>query len=355
MKKTFTLLNLLILSFITQAQTITQSDHPVVGEVWIEFIDTTGGGMVISPPGSGQTFDFTNLTIHDTVGVLFQPLSAAPAYMNAASNFPGSGMCVLNTADSAGTFFGSDPDGFYLNGVYQPNLFSNPSVGLNISSITFDPGQLLIPTPFSYQDTRNHTSNFTFSFVPTGIPLPITVTVSSSNIQFMEADGEGTLISPFGTFSNVIRYKEFTYTVDSTDYSGIINSTVEYSDTTISYTFVKNGPQTVLASVDIDPVTLNSIRASYYDPFSVVGLGESNAAPVLYPNPASNQISLSNVRQNSTLEIFDYTGKLIKSIQSLGMGGRIIMHTEELSPGMYFLRMSESGKLYSSQKFQIIR
>jgi hypothetical protein len=355
MKKILPFLALLGITYTGKTQTITQADHPVAGEIWLQFIDTTGGGVVIDPPGTGLNFDFTNLTIHDTDAVVFEPVSAAPAYMNASTNFPNSGLCVLNLADSSGTFLQSAPDGFYLDGQYSPGLISNAQVGLNIDAISLDPGRLMVPTPFAYSDTRNHTSNFTFSFNPTGIPFPITVTVSSSFVQFMEADGEGTLTTPFGVFPGVLRYKEITYTVDSTFYSVFLNDTVEYSDTTISYSFVKQGPHMMLASVDLDPNTFTPIRASYYDPAVLVGTEQNSITPVLYPNPANEVITLSNVRDNSMLEIFDYTGRVIKQLSNIGMGNRLIMRTEELPSGMYFLRMSEGGKVYNNQKFQVVR
>lgn len=353
MKKTFLLLSALFSAFAGKSQTITQSDLPVVGEVWIEYIDTTGGGISIDPPGTGLNFDFTGLNIHDTDGFIFQSINDAPAYMNASTNFPGSGMCVLNNTDSTGTFFSTSSDGLFLSGFYRPGLISVPQVGLNLDAVYLNPGRLMIPVPFAYPDTRSHTSNFSFSFSPT-FP-PITVTVSSSFVQYMEADGEGTLTTPFGVFPGVLRFKEITYTVDSTDYSALLTDTVEYSDTTVSYTFVKQGPHAVLASIDLDPNTLSPIRASYYDPLALVGTEEKSLSPVLFPNPATDQISISHVRENTTFEVFDPTGRLLKTIQALGLSKGLIMHTEELSSGMYFLRMSQSGKVYSHQKFQVVR
>lgn len=353
MKKIFTSLALLAFSITGNAQTITQADHPVVGEVWLEFIDTTGGGLTIDPPGTGLSFNFTGLNIHDTDGVLFQAVSDAPGYMNAGTNFPGSGICVLNPADSSGTFFSSSTDGFYLDGIYSPGLISNQAVGLNIDAVELDPGRLLIPSPFAFQDIRTHNSNFTISFNPSG--TPITVTVSSSYVQSMEADAEGTLTTPFGTFPGVLRFKEVTYTVDSTFYSAILNNTVEYSDTTITFTFVKQGPHAVLATVDVDPNTFTPIRASYYDPLSLVGEVEQRPAPVIYPNPANEQISISNVRENSQLEVYDYTGKLLKTFVATGLSRGLILHTSEWASGMYFIKLVQAGNVYSHQKFQVVR
>jgi hypothetical protein len=356
MKKVITLFVAVLTMVGTgKAQSITQADHPLVGEVWVEFIDTTGGGIVIDPPGTGLNWDFSTLNAHDTDAVLFSPVSDAPAYMDVSGNFPNANLCVLDIDDTTGTFLKSDVDGFYLEGIYEPGTISDPQLGLNIDAITLNPGRLMVPTPFAYQDTRNHTGTFAFSFIPTGVP--VTVNVSTSFVQYFESDGEGTLTTPLGVFPGVLRFKEITYIVDTTTFSPpnpFVNDTIEYHDTTVTYFYVKQGPHMLLATVELDPISFNTISASYYDPVVLLGQKENSKPLVIAPNPARDQITLNHVRENSLIEVFDFSGCNIKTLNTGGLGQKLIMNTEDMPAGFYHFRISSQGVIYGNEKFQVI-
>mgnify|MGYP003142610780 FL=1 len=75
----------------------------------------------------------------------------------------------------------------------------------------------------------------------------------------------------------------------------------------------------------------------------VLGVGETNFdnGIIVYPNPANNQITLLN-RTNSPLtlvQLFDVSGKLIRTINVSNMGAQATIDLSELASGVYLLQI----------------
>jgi hypothetical protein len=356
MKKIFTALLACMALQHAQAQTITSANFPNSGEIWVEFIDTTGSLVTIGPAGSGQTWNYgTSFNVGDTSAFNFRPLSDAPAYMNLQSAFSSADMMVLGDAnDSSATLFESNPTGFYLDGAYDQGLLVDAQLGLNQNYLDFNPNRLYIPAPFAINDTRNNNARFGLTFTFSGI----TINTRTYFIQSFEADAAGTLTTPMGTFNNVLRIKEFTYQLDSTSYNpSLIADTTSMKDTTIAYQFVHANSHCLLMSVSIDPISLQVTQASYYDPIFAVGNEESNSIPVsIYPNPAGEEFYLNHIRNNSTIQIFDITGKLIKDQFLGGMESSIKMNTADMPAGFYFFSISNTKNgNYFNGKFEVVK
>jgi hypothetical protein len=356
MKKIFTALLACMALQHAQAQTITSANFPNIGEIWVEFIDTTGSLLTIGPAGAGQTWNYgTSFNVGDTSAVNFRPLSDAPAYMGLQSTFSNADLMVLNDLnDSAATLFESNPTGFYLDGAYDQGLFVDAQLGLNQNYIDFNPNRLLIPAPFAINDTRNNNARFGLTFTFSGI----NINSRTYFIQSFEADASGTLTTPMGTFNNVLRIKEFTYQLDSTSYNpSVIADTTSMQDTTITYQFVHANSHCLLMTVSVDPISLQVTQASYYDPIFAVGNEESNSIPVsIYPNPAGEEFYLNHIRNNSTIQIFDITGKLIKDQFLGGMESSIKMNTTEMPAGFYFFSISNTKNgNYFNGKFEVVK
>jgi hypothetical protein len=110
-------------------------------------------------------------------------------------------------------------------------------------------------------------------------------------------------------------------------------------------------------SVDVDPITLQPTQASYYDPIVLVGDKENESVPVtMYPNPAVDEFFLNHIRTNSTIQIFDVTGKLVKDQFLGGMESSIKMNTADMQAGFYFfsIRNAKNGN-YFNGKFEVVK
>ena len=339
-----------------QAQTITNANFPNTGEIWVEFIDTTGSLVTISPAGSGQIWNYgTSFNVGDTSAVNFRPLTDAPAYMNLPSTFSSADMMVLDDLiDSSATVFESNSTGFYFDGLYDQGLFVDSQLGLNQSYVDFNPDRLIVPAPFAINDTRNNNARFGFTLSFSGI----TINSRTYFIQSFEADASGTLTTPMGTFNNVLRIKEFTYQLDSTSYTPpVLPDTTSMQDTSITYIFVHANSHCLLMTADVDPVSLQVTEASYYDPIVAVGNEETNTIPVsIYPNPAGDEFYLNHIRNNSTIQIFDVTGKLINNQYLGGLESNVKVNTADMPAGYYFFNISNpvNGNYYNG-KFEVVK
>ncbi len=357
MKKIFTLIALCVSALGLNAQTITSANFPVVGEVWLEFEDTNAVNVIIQGTGAGQTWDYSNaFNVSDTTATIFESISAAPAYMNATTNFPTSDLAVIDHADSTATFLESNSTGVYFDALYEPGIISDPGLGLNLDFIDFNPDRLIIPAPFSLNDTRANNARFSLTFTPSGVP--ITITSTQTFVQDFVADASGTLTTPMGTFNNVLRIKEYTYQIDSTTFTPpLAPDTVAYGDTTIMYSFVHANSHIILMSADVNPSTNLVFQARYFDPIVLVGEEENETIKVgVYPVPAVNEFYMTQIRPGSTVQFFDYSGKLVNEINVNNLDRNIKVNTEDMAAGFYLYRVfnSKSGQ-YANGKFQVVK
>lgn len=360
MKKIFTLLLAGAAICNANAQTITSANFPNAGEIWVEFKDSTGSAITISAAGTGQNWNYgTSFTVSDTSGINFRPVSDAPAYMNAATNFPGSNLVVIDDLnDSSATFMKSNATGFYFDGVYDEGTLNDPTLGLYISAIDYNPDRLIVPAPFSYNDTRDNNAKFHLSFTYSAPPITTQIDINNYTIQNFVADGTGTLTTPLGTFNNVLRIKEFTYQIDSTDYSlPLIPDTVNIHDTVITYSFLHANSHCLLMTAEVNPISLQVIKASYYDPIVLVGESENKTIPVtMYPNPATEEFYLNHIRSNSSIQIFDVSGKLFKSESLANLESNVKVNTLDMPAGFYFFSISNAKDgNYFNGKFEVTK
>ncbi|WP_396336226.1 hypothetical protein, partial [Klebsiella pneumoniae] len=87
MKKILLTSILLISTLFAKSQALDYLDLPVIGELWIEFKDTTATNIVITGSGAGQTWNYLNsFNVHDTIEFLPQATSSAPTAI--ASLYP---------------------------------------------------------------------------------------------------------------------------------------------------------------------------------------------------------------------------------------------------------------------------
>ena len=355
MKKIFTLISAFAAVTAVQAQTITSASFPTVGETWIEFNDQTGGTVNITPGGAGQSWNYsTSFTVSDTDAVFFQSIFDAPSYINIPTIFPaGNSMDIgIQGQDTMYSIYKYDATGFYLDGFYQANLINDPSVGLVVNYIDYSPDRLVIPAPFSLNDIRTNNARYDMNFTASGFNIGI----KSYTMQTLEADANGTLTTPMGTFNDVLRIREFNYIIDSTTYnSPLIADVVNLHDTTITYTFVHANSHCVLMTAQVDPISMQVTDASYFDPIVLTGVQANETVPVtIDPNPAVDAFYLNHIRNNSTMQIFDVAGKLVKLQSLAGLESSVKVNTSDMQAGLYFFTLTnaENGQYFSS-KFQV--
>lgn len=79
----------------------------------------------------------------------------------------------------------------------------------------------------------------------------------------------------------------------------------------------------------------------------------------LSPNPANESVeisfNLSDMPQDATLTLSDWTGKVIETIKVLNENGSIYVNTSKLPNGLYSCSLRNNGRLLTTQKLSILK
>ncbi len=307
----------------------------IIGETLITY-----NGAYVSPGSSGtnQTWDLTSISSTSTLSCNF----VAPSSTSYGGSFPNANIAAATT--------NSSNIGYYL--LNSSVMQNNGSRGNNITLAYSDPEDLL-----RYPMTYNKTFSDTWS----------TQFVNQSYLYYREgtttvtADGYGTLITPEGTFQDVLRVHILQSYQDSTylDYDPFI---ITYTNS--QYLWYKEGIHFQLASI----YTLTSSFGQTYSgaSWSDNNVGIENYSNLitscsLYPNPVSNNLNIDlSLVKNQDLEI-----NIINSIgQTINKSGlikgnigdnSINLNLENLPEGIYLALISSEGKNILTQRIIISR
>ncbi len=331
----------LTISFAMQSQSITivQADLPVAGTNWIEENDTIATTLFVTPGSAiAQNWNYSSVfqsVYKDTTSYI------SKTGLPGASSYPGSNVAAYNPADSIAAFFVSNATGFYVDGFYFTS--ANPN-----GVVDFTPNLVYVPTPFTYGNTNNSNSTYSFTIVSGGQ----TYTYVHNSYSQITADAFGSLTTPTGTYPNTLRIKNYTIGGDSIYlFYGTPFETNVYAggDTTTSYNWLRNNTKAVVMSLSLD--ASGTIRDGSYLSAATLGaadLEKRNKGLEVYPNPTSDHITFSiknaGVNQVSLL-VYDALGKVVVE-KNLNIDGIISNHNiniAELNDGIYVYRLIGEG------------
>jgi len=291
----------------------------------INFIQT---GMVEEgPAGANQIWNFGDYTGQTLAGSLEDPSTTPYAEM-----YPEADMVGI-FPDALGTqyyFYDHQSDGVYTRGFEIDGL---------VSQVYYEPRQDLA-SPLSIETTWSDSSYFasnSFGFVTEG----------ASNFV-AEVDGYGTLITPDGTYENVLRI----HTVETIEL--ILDVGIgppQISESVIeSYGWVIDGfPIPILLTFDQttdgEPSDGGSRMVSGLTTFTT----EANTLEgvSLYPVPAIDFVTLdlgNNEIGNAEVRLFDVKGSLLKSFRQNPGRSQIRINVSDLPAGFYSVQIrAEEG------------
>lgn len=319
--------------------TVTNATFPAAGDSLVFAIDNAPLGMnPATPPGGGQTWDFSTLQKDDNLSTVYHPASAGAQ----SANYPGAELVVLgqagetyfnvtNTKFEALGYAGADPAGFGLNVVTK-----------------FSPAMIERYAPMNFFDIKSQQSNIGLSFptdqppldsIFSGIPVNIDsmrVLITTNRTEVV--DGWGSAVIPGGTYP-VLRNKRTDYTTTGLEVYVVLfpgfGNWVDLStiigggggggglggfigtDTTVTYRFVSNTEkeEIAVATMSNDLSTVESIR---FKNISSVPTIEPSAAfsggIQAFPNPAVESVRFdctNLVAGDYTLKIFNIIGKCV--------------------------------------------
>ncbi|MBI3240447.1 MAG: T9SS type A sorting domain-containing protein [Flavobacteriia bacterium] len=299
-------------NLLAQPTLTATSINPTVGESF-----TVYNCAYISPgsAGSNVTFDLSGLS---------QSSATTLDYAAGNASYPGSNLTAT-----------------FTSGAQSNNIYMNASA----SGLTYV-GMLAGPTSFQYQDamelnyyplTYNSTnSDYFHATFTSGVAWERFGTITA------EADAYGTLITPEGTFTNVMRVH---YSQDYKDSCSITEVTY-LSDV---YVWYKDGFHNELASVS-SLTTSQGSTTQYAGYLETAGLGlteEENVALSVYPNPATDlaTIRLKANESMKALTVTDMNGRVIDVSYTSNTNG-LSLDVSSLDAGLYLIELHyESGEI----------
>lgn len=343
MIRKFTLLVLLVSTFVLQSQTLTQSfNEPVIGDVNNYYPTDTAlftTGLPTTITGSTSVWNFTNLRAQLP---LITENYVSPSTSTTSASYTG---CTV--LQNAGTLF------TYLKSTTSPTT-QTEVLGLSSTtmSLKFTNSAILTKYPVSYGST--HTDNISGTFV-------YSVSGTCSGNITTNADGLGTLNLPNSqSLTNVLRVKSVqTITLSYIIPIGTLKQTV--------YNYYHSSQKFPIVSINYTSITLTGQTStvtgvvtghSAYFTAQPVGINsqainESNFS--IYPNPALNQFYLQLDNPNAkpvNVEISDLTGQKVKSI-AIGTGNiNEAIATNGMTKGLYFVKVTQ-GTAVSTRKLLI--
>jgi len=291
--------------------TIQSSDFtPTVGET---FLLNYGTYVSEGNPGANQTWDLSSASNMQQITVNVK---------TANNQYPGSNRELEYVGSSS------------LHANFSANAYEIVGESANGVSTVFTNPKKLYQFPMTMG--TNFTDNFTADVSTSGVVLSRTGTVTST------VDGYGTLITPAGTFTNVLRVKSIHLSTDS--YMGqSMNASFEI------YSFIKAGTHFELAAVTIYDTGAQQGENVYYVDGSTLSLLEKpdKLNAVIYPNPANEHLILSTDEIIDQICIRDLNGREIKTLSNQSLEQ---VDVSELASGVYYITIT-AQEASSTQKF----
>ena len=261
--------------------------------------------------GANQTWDFSQLpTLSSNGNFSIVPYASSPY----AATFPTANLTFKTTTTDV-----PDPSYTYYK-LTSANLETVGEESSTGSQLELD-HYIMFEFPYIYNTVINDTYQFQDE--------PTIITTTSTY------DGYGTLITPFDTFTNVIRQKSVQI------YSSSFSTTF--------YTWQTTNPFKVIMGVGFINGIVTSNFVEVYTNFTALGVNDfkKESTIVLYPNPTSAFLNL-RLANNQAIERVVVTDILGKKVLEQNKNTAQI-NVESLSAGLYIVEVYNATEKYQTK------
>lgn len=317
-------------SLAVSAQSIVTTDNiPQIGDHVVIGIcsDIPDSAALSASTGTGQTWDFSSLIEIEEQYFDFVEPSTTPW----STQFPTSNICGISWTGSHTYYEFTSSE---LNTVGSAVLIPPSDTALMI----YTNDETIVPIPYSHGTVNNTT--FSGTSYALGFSSPFNGTLD------FEADGDGTLILPNGTFPNVVRYHFFrTQTIG-------FNTTTKHQWAWVSEDF-----RFWLLLMESNFDGFSTSHLVWYDKnpesagTSVTEIEVKNW--VAYPNPVSSGavIRINTDISFDQLTLLDLSGRDVKSFSKTQTEFRM----DGVASGVYLLKIQDKdGAVISVQKLRVL-
>lgn len=315
--------------------------QPIIDDTWQPSIgDSYALGVLddafdFPTAGANQTWDYSAINLIANTSADFVDATTTPY----ASDFPNSNIAMNDGVSTAYIYYETSTTEFLDWGLATPqssSIYSDPLVHL--------------PFPITYGD--NVSDNATGTLYGGTVTRTVTTTI--------EGYGYGNLILPGTTLNNILCVKLQQDAIDDLGGGNVLTTSIE------SYLFLSpNESYTVLwLNEHIDPT--GTTRHGYIKS-AYVGLQEEvnkgDLVTTVFPNPiqegeeANLRLQVKEAKIVN-IKLIDITGKTVKNIGSTQLStgeNTILIETESLEAGIYFIQTSTSNGEHRSTKKLVVK
>ncbi|MBK7128516.1 MAG: T9SS type A sorting domain-containing protein [Crocinitomicaceae bacterium] len=353
-----------LLCFAAGAQiTVTETDLPEAGYTYFVSADTTTAVNLGTPSAVSQSWDYSSLLLHyfkvptydSTINTSYAadfPASTHYTYGPAAfySGLHGGAPVGTQGMNNGYMFWRRDITGFWIVGFRaEEGDYANKNV-------TLLQQELLVGCPATYNDVFNNTARWELLFDENSANADTTYVNNVEKV--LTADAFGELITPTGTFSNVIRLHEYVITSDSAyaEFMSVPVYAMELNrDTLNNYIFLDNNTHYPVCVVHADKNN-TVLYVEYYEGYSMTEISNVEVISQLnvFPNPSTGnfQINLEDSQiENTKLIITDLNGRVIYQSNLSENQNDISVKT---SPGLYNYTVMKDNEIIATGIIQIL-
>jgi|YNPMSStandDraft_2_1061718.scaffolds.fasta_scaffold03346_4 hypothetical protein len=313
---------------------VTQNHLPTVNDT-IHYKTGTFINFDPNANGTNYTWDFSQVNVSnvraDTIisvtqtpivyNIVFNILIANQAYINQTPPSLGVGLTVSEYYDffkKATNYYRKAGFGATINGVQTP--------------VKYDQPELFFKLPLTYGTSDSSISKY-------GLPIPGYGYYGQTIVRKHIADGWGTLITPFGTYS-AIRVKQ---TINITDTIFIDSLNFGYNivrPTSYEYYWLTNSNIRAFAA----KVYRNGMfyhADFYFDPLTSISSNYNNIDINVFPNPVSNWLIIENPFNIAEIQLNNLLGQCVLS-EYINLGQHNI-NVENIPEGCYILKLKTNN------------
>jgi len=312
--------------------------------------------------GANVTWNFQSLHAnHDTIKVKVVSPSIIPAH----TFFPAANLAIIYDSAVNMYFFNRSAAGLVLHGTIYDFFNSDDSIRV---TLTTPDTVLALPGVYgdsayrySFGDTKSRCSYYydtNFNGFPVSVPID-TVRIKHSQYKTDVIDSWGTMNTPTSSFP-ALRQKNTTYSTDSIwGYANVPAPYQSYSgwyflisrkDTTLMYTWwTKNFGYPALKMTMVPHYPNVAFNVEWAHDVPTVGIEENEwMNTAVFPNPATDYITISNIGGFSELVIYGAAGNEI-SRQNIKNNDLVKVSVQHLANGLYFYNAVNAGKKTSGK------
>ncbi|MFW6020431.1 MAG: T9SS type A sorting domain-containing protein [Bacteroidales bacterium] len=326
----FAAASLMVALTATAQPTLTGSNvNPVIGT---SFTSNTCNYVSEGNSGADQTWDLSSMNVTDSTKVSIE----LPSNTQYSNSFPSANIAWVRSGSDEVAYYNASSSALQFYGMHIPGT----------TTLSYDDPEDELQFPITYDDS--YTDTWDVEYTANGI------TFYREGTTTVTADGYGTLITPEGTFNNVLRVHTEQIYQDSASISGSpyimdydLNAYTWYKEgyhsflaTTFSLNS-PNGPQSSASYISNLPVSTNEITR--------------DISCKVFPNPASENVNIElSAKGDVSVKLLNSAGQQVEAtVHEQDQNLRI--DVSNLPEGLYLVRIVQDETNLITKKIVVNR